>query len=681
MAVLNKFYQVTNFMLLEYKTDQYSIMEGVELTATEIPDGYMYLGPDNKQYYIDTDTYKNRPFIADNGDTVYPGTGSDRPIVGTVNPTERQSQQFIGKKLYADPLPDDSGILQPVEIGNIILSQDRTEIRKCAALRDTIRIYFSMGYMLNTLSGFQIKVHAPVKHAQLDPKQSAKYAAYDPMYRPADFVRTNGDITVLDFCLIKSQLFGMYKWLTTPLYYNSKFYDRYIEIKFPAPYDLALHKAARAVDYLYTDVFTDVKTNKEEYLIYRGFIDEYSPATIEFSTITDESCTFITNDDVVGTGTVNECAATYLADSPTKFPITHHTNSNYFNVELYEDDETGTIVYQPVYGDPNVTEKMGPIDIQRMLQIDTNTIPMYDFADLDGLNDNIDDFLELYGEDAFRWCIINELSVSYYYDYIVQPDSTTPRTIEPLTEYYTNTIDYTGKTKEHGEFYKSKFLPYIKQRPNMVCTSISFRYTAHLYNRLNLREITRTASMTVNNPQKYAKHVINTASINKVNVINKIIKTTPSSVKLGSGNNTVSGVLPAPIFHSTTNIVVKTPDSATYSEQGYGVLKLYKTSTYYKIQVYTTESLTSSRVPLDMADGTSYKIKFNLQTSGQYLTLRPMTDSDGTQLQLGVLMFYITEQDAHKVLDFNGDHFFSICTDTGAANKDSTLYQGLVQWV
>lgn len=420
MAVLNKFYQVTNFMLMEYKTDQYSIMDGHELNMAETPDGYMYVGTDNKQYYIDSDNYWHTCFTDPNdGDIVYPGIGSNEPKVGDDNPTDNEASQFIGKRLYSDKLPDSSGKLSDFTIGRIIQTQDRKDTRKCNALRDTIRIYFSMGYLMNSLAGFQLKVEAPVRHVQLDPAQSNKFNIYEQSYRPADFVRVNGSITLLNYVLLKSQMFDMYKWLPTPLYYNSKFYDRYIEITFPAPYDCALHKASRGIDYLYTDLFNDNKRGTEEYLIYRGFIDENSPATITFATIDSENCKFITDDDIVGAGSVNEYAAKFLTDPATRFPVTHQTNSKYFNVELFEDDETGTIVYQPVYGDPGSIEKMEPIDVKRMLQIDTNTIPMYDFADLDDMNDSIDEFLELYGEGAFRWCIINELSVSYYYDYIV----------------------------------------------------------------------------------------------------------------------------------------------------------------------------------------------------------------------------------------------------------------------
>ena len=107
---------------------------------------------------------------------------------------------------------------------------------------------------------------------------------------------------------------------------------------------------------------------------------------------------------------------------------------------------------------------------------------------------------------------------------------------------------------------------------------------------------------------------------------------------------------------------------------------MFKASSYYKIQVFDSSNEASARVPLDMADGTKYKIMFSLHGPDQFLTFRPMSDSDGTQLQMGVLMFYITAQDAQKILGFSGDHVFSICTDTGTGQFDSVLFQGNVEW-
>lgn len=83
-----------------------------------------------------------------------------------------------------------------------------------------------------------------------------------------------------------------------------------------------------------------------------------------------------------------------------------------------------------------------------------------------------------------------------------------------ITEYQTNTIDYTGKTGAHGSFWKSKFVPYIQEKPNMSCISISITYTAHLFNRMNNIDIVRSGSMLITNPYRYMLSTINTNNIN-----------------------------------------------------------------------------------------------------------------------------------------------------------------------
>lgn len=169
---------------------------------------------------------------------------------------------------------------------------------------------------------------------------------------------------------------------------------------------------------------------------------------------------------------------------------------------MYEDINAGYIVYQPVWGDATSDNNLHEFDINQMLQIESGVIPMVQPAEYDTLNDGIDDFIETYGDDVYKWIIINELSASYYYRYIIDPDDLN-EDIQPYTEYYTNTIDYTGKTEQHGEFWKSYFIPHIRARANMTIDFIALKYTVHLYNRMNNRDIIKTSSIIIDNPLKY----------------------------------------------------------------------------------------------------------------------------------------------------------------------------------
>lgn len=145
--------------------------------------------------------------------------------------------------------------------------------------------------------------------------------------------------------------------LYTPLYYNSRFYDRYIEIPVLAPYDLALNAINRNIDYVCTANYKTLKGDTET-AVYRGYVDPNTPAQITVSTVSSNYHEYIDK--------VTE-EQKYIIDPGLKIPVTHDTNSKYFNIELYEDDETGTIVYYPVYGEPAISAKMKPFNLEMMM--------------------------------------------------------------------------------------------------------------------------------------------------------------------------------------------------------------------------------------------------------------------------------------------------------------------------
>jgi hypothetical protein len=124
---------------------------------------------------------------------------------------------------------------------NSITSDDNADLikkglRTASLVYDIIRIYISTGYMLNSLSGFNVKVYA----------KCAKAMNLDD----GSWIKLNKKLYLLNYYMPKEYMKNSYKYtdyngdevtdnvvkmLPTPLYMNSKFYDRYIEIKVPAP--------------------------------------------------------------------------------------------------------------------------------------------------------------------------------------------------------------------------------------------------------------------------------------------------------------------------------------------------------------------------------------------------------------------------------------------------------------
>lgn len=91
----------------------------------------------------------------------------------------------------------------------------------------------------------------------------------------------------------------------------------------------------------------------------------------------------------------------------------YDSNANFFSVRIEEDTKSHTIKYYPVYGDASNEREF---DINMMNAIETGVVSMYDSADMDKVNQGMDDFIEMYGEEVYRWVIVNELQVTYNYD-------------------------------------------------------------------------------------------------------------------------------------------------------------------------------------------------------------------------------------------------------------------------
>jgi len=202
------------------------------------------------------------------------------------------------------------------------------------------------------------------------------------------------------------------------------------------------------------------------------------------------------------------------------------SNANNIGIKLYEDVNTHSIIYYPTYGDGLNVE---PLNLEIMAKIDDGEIPLINYSEYDSANDGMDEFIEMYGNGDInsipcKWIVINELAVTYNYARILNTNQSNNATEESYTDFFTNTIDYTDKKLEDGDFYITKFVPYIKERLNMNCKSIVIQYNCHLYNRMNNIDIVRSASMVISNPYKYVLTQIDTKNVINYKIVNKMEK-------------------------------------------------------------------------------------------------------------------------------------------------------------
>jgi hypothetical protein len=131
---------------------------------------------------------------------------------------------------------------------------------------------------MNSIAGYSLKVKAKVTAVSAINEDNRKIVK-----------RINDYLTLLDWYMPKELLKTKIHWLSNPLYMNSCFYDRYIEIKFPAPLDCALNN--RNIDYVY-----EYHDENGETIFMRGNIDKNADILIEFATVQPDYVTLVDKD-------------------------------------------------------------------------------------------------------------------------------------------------------------------------------------------------------------------------------------------------------------------------------------------------------------------------------------------------------------------------------------------------
>ena len=635
MAVQSKYYQVTNQILLEYKTDQYVIIRNSTGSNT---DYIMYEGVDGKQYCLLNDNIQSALYQKDDKFTQHYG-GVDSSIDVANNTTEDP----YGHNIYLEN--------SEFQIGRLITDSDGNEEREDQIYYDTIRLYILTGYVMNNIGGYSVKVRGKVI------KVSGENEAGDNIVK-----RVDDYVYLLNWYMPKEELKDHIHWLENPLYLNSKFYDRYIEIKLPSAQDIAINK--RNIDYVYRYVDED---NEVYYL--RGNIDRYSNIIVEFATVQQDNITLEDKSNSLG-------PSEFILDANKEMSIYPESNSNNIGVKLYEDVASHSIIYYPTFGDGNNIE---PINLDIMGKIDTGEIPLINYSEYDSANENMDDFIEMYGNDydkiPCKWIIINELSVTYIYDKIYHLDDSNT-SYESYTDFFTNTIDYSFKSANDGAFYISKFVPYIKERLNANCKSIVVQYNCHLYNRMNNTDIVRSASMTIKNPYKYVLTQIDTSNIINYKIVNRIEKQEMNV-------NMVGQQAPSPQiireFYNVTELVVSDGTSNIYG-QGQMTLRLNRTGSNYMIKLFQLNR-DNTRTPYDLSGPYTYKMVFP-GLNQNIISIFPSFDNINTNLINGSLSFYISGDKANQIMSIPAsERYFAIIIDNNGVAENSTLYEGRVEWL
>ena len=588
---------------------------------------------------------------------------------------------------------------------------------------DKIRLHFIYGFTLDRLAGITLQVKTNARY--LTPSQkmypnSNTYKMYDEYHNPIfeteyiliddnNVATTNDNPTAVqsayqnnakqteveklsfdytDFylldiffpkeCLI---LHNVVKWHKSPIYQNGCFYDRYIEFLVPSAYYMSLNHLKLSVKSKYGHGEL-IKDENDHILNYGKIPNDNTQRTLEYEILSDP--TLIINFATVSEGNLtstdpNIYASTFHQDPINQIAIKYKSNSDYFNVRIYEDTDNKEIVYYPVYGEGNNVVELSD-DI--MGRIENNEIPLVSDAFYDNLYkvEDIDSFVQIYGDKAAKWIIYNEVAVTYNYvpnTRLLESDGETD-VIESM-ESFTNIIDYSKHNKDiEGSFWKCKYTPKPKLRNNMTCKSISISYTCRLINRLTSVEAIRTATMTIPE-QNVAKYYTNKTIINNV-VTYKVV----NQIKKEDVKQTVTYKEAQPkiirSYYDATNITIKDMNDSNIYTQGQMTLKLKHSSTNYVFRLYNLNE-DNIRIPYDLTGPYRYYLVFP-SNDGNKVKIKPNADSNALNLGIGQIVFYISEENVKRIMNVSStDRYFAIVTDSDNNDSNqSTLYEGKVEY-
>lgn len=731
MAELSKFYQVTNQIMLEYVANQY---DANDTPDEKITDYTVYIGKDGNVYYtekpqdIDNDRYSNAQYFIKFPDE----SMSEYTFVGLTKQNTLNVDSSILDKHVIDK--HSSKVYSNESLLNIKDNVDTFTEHKGGKMHyDKIRLHFIYGFTLDRLAGITLQVKTNARY--LTPSQkmypnSNTYKMFDEYHNPIfeteyiliddnNVVTTNDNPTAVqsayqnnakqteveklsfdytDFylldiffpkeCLI---LHNVVKWHKSPIYQNGCFYDRYIEFLVPSAYYMSLNGDLNlSVESKYghgelirtENTVTDKNDVQKTNIQYYGKIpNDNTQRKLEYQILSDP--TLIVNFATVSEGNLtstdpNIYASTFHQDPINQIAIKYKSNSDYFNVRIYEDTDNKEIVYYPVYGEGNNVVELSD-DIMR--RIENNEIPLVSEAFYDNLsNTDIDSFVQTYGNDAAKWIIYNEVAVTYNYvpnTRLLESDGETDA-IESI-ESFINIIDYSKHNKDiEGSFWKCKYTPKPQIRNNMYCKSICISYTCRLINRLTSVEAIRTATMTI--PQQ---SVIRYSS--RKSVINNIVTyKVVNQIKKEDVKQTVTYKESQPkiirSYYDATNITIKDMNDSNIYTQGQMTLKLKHSSTNYVFRLYNLNE-DNIRIPYDLTGPYRYYLVFP-SNDGNKVKIKPNADSNALNLGIGQIVFYISEENVKRIMNVSStDRYFAIVTDSDNNDSNqSTLYEGKVEY-
>lgn len=663
MSKSTKFFQVTNQMLVQY---QYNPWESIGMVGLDAEDSlsyhniFLYKQLDGNFALLDNPE-NSLPSQNNNIlNTKFPDVNDEKfYYLGWFSGSFKDDKDIVSNDFVASTLRSlcNKGYISSFSNADLAVlgtSENNSKNAECFRIfqngqvpYDTIRVYLLTGFVFNGIEGMAIRVKAKTNNNSLE------------NYK-------NEYVTLLNEVFFKDRLQQKVNWLPNPLYMNSKFYDRYIEIKVPDAYYFG---------------YPNNKTSVNQELFDILNIDYSGNLILEFATISSDNVQSIDQlsmvnrkyDELIGTTSIE-------LDPVVRAVLKPKSNSDLFNVRIYEDPSTHFVNYYPVFGEGTDAVDLS-LDV--MLNIENGRIPLIDKGFYDS-NEGWEDFTEQYGMDACRWVVLNELSVTYEYQsmYIDENDALSD-VISSRTEVFSNMIDYTNKTSSDGRFWRQEFIPHIQDIAGQKCTRVIIGYTCRLQNRLNGTEIIRNAGLVIEDADsKFNDNAkfLNVSNINKWKVVNRNMSSASVVTQVVEQQKAEKFIRS---YYQSNDLLIQDTNSNVTATQGQLTLQLYKTTHNYGFRLFDVNAM-NNRVPHDLSGPYTYKLRFPL-SDGTTLDIAPLVSTSESQSNLGIgqLLFTVTGDEANRIMSVSQqDRFFAIiCDNEGNATSSSVLYEGKVSWI
>lgn len=624
MSKISKYLQLSDKLLLEYIYDN-----NPSITNTVSKEAYVLLGLDDKLMYLENPKTNNISTDFSKG-FMYSGFPNDKgdnyfyPGYLLIQDNENAVNSNIGNNL-----------VNTHKIKSVLAHQE-IEIPY-----DIVRIHILTGYTFNDSIGFMLSVRA--------------FQSQNSIISSA-----GNTVTLRNFVFHKGNASKVIKFEKQPFYMQSKFYDRYIELQVPSGRYLANNKnsldSKGILDYLNVQdgnltIFDFCNIDNDS---FTG-IDRNSPDYVS-----------LYKNGYIATGYSLYDQGTFIVNNPATAEISLNSNADKFNIRLYEDTTSKCIRYYPVWGD--VINNI-PISINIMNNLENGTIQLSSSAFMEENNGDIDTFEKIYGLDARKWIIVNQLTFEFNYHPLIESEDDTDSDIL-RTQKFSMTEDFNDdydNILNVDDLYKFYYKPVVQSMSGYICNFIIVTYTARLVNRLNGEEVIRRASITIEDAEsKYGmfSQQLNVSNIYKWKLFNKIETTQPV---INTNSNTKKNTKYITKYYSNNAFVIKDENGIARNQGNYNIA-LYDTDHIYKIQLFKNESM-SEVYQLDQINAT-YLLEFT-DSTGASIQLKPQYTEDISATQ-GELAYKISANNAKKILD--GDRKFAIIAQTASGN--TTLFAG-----